>query len=123
MANDNLSGVILTSYLAKFIKSIKNRYWSYRIVFLPETIGAISYCKINENKMKQIDLGLVVTNVGGKGDFSYKQSYESDHFINKIVNELFKELKLKIKNILLILTVVMRDNTLLNFWNKYLFSF
>ena len=97
MANDNLSGVILTSYLAKFIKSIKNRYWSYRIVFLPETIGAISYCKINENKMKQIDLGLVVTNVGGKGDFSYKQSYESDHFINKIVNELFKELKLKNK--------------------------
>ena len=58
MANDNLSGVILTSYLAKFIKSIKNRYWSYRIVFLPETIGAISYCKINENKMKQIDLRL-----------------------------------------------------------------
>ena len=47
--------------------------------------------------MKQIDLGLVVTNVGGKGDFSYKQSYESDHFINKIVNELFKELKLKNK--------------------------
>ena len=48
MANDNLSGIILTTYLTKFIKSLKNRYWSYRIIFIPETIGAIAYCKLNE---------------------------------------------------------------------------
>ena len=67
MANDNLSGVILTAFLTKFIKSMKNRYWSYRIIFIPETIGAISYLNINEKLMKKINFGLVISNVGGKG--------------------------------------------------------
>ncbi len=97
MANDNLSGIILTSYLAKFIKSLKNRYWSYRIIFIPETIGAIGYCKINESKMKNIDFGLVISNVGGKGQFSYKQSYDNKHFLNNLVLETFKELNIKPK--------------------------
>ena len=55
MANDNLSGVILTALLAKYISSLKNRQWSYRIVYLPETIGAISYLNRNEKLMKKID--------------------------------------------------------------------
>ena len=97
MANDNLSGIILTSYLAKFIKSLKNRYWSYRIIFIPETIGAIGYCKINESKMKNIDFGLVISNVGGKGQFSYKKSYDSNHFLNNLVLETFSELNIKPK--------------------------
>ena len=97
MANDNLSGIILTTYLAKFIKGFKNRYWSYRIIFLPETIGAISYCKINENKMKNIDFGLVICNVGGKGNYGYKKSFDSNHFLNNAVENLFNELKINPK--------------------------
>ena len=50
MANDNLSGVLCTAFLAREIKKIKNLKWSYRIIFVPETIGAIAYCKINEKK-------------------------------------------------------------------------
>ena len=53
MANDNLSGVLCTAFLAREIKKIKNLKWSYRIIFVPETIGAIAYCKINEKKIKQ----------------------------------------------------------------------
>jgi aminopeptidase-like protein/CMP-N-acetylneuraminic acid synthetase len=97
MANDNLSGIILTTYLAKFIKGFKDRYWSYRIIFLPETIGAISYCKINEDKMKNIDFGLVICNVGGKGNYGYKKSYNNNHFLNKTVENVFNELKIKPK--------------------------
>ena len=91
MANDNLSGVILTTFLAKYISKIKNLNWSYRVVFVPETIGAISYCKLNEIRMKKISYGLVVTCVGGPGKFSFKQSWNKDHFINKITKKVLKK--------------------------------
>ena len=97
MANDNLSGIILTTYLCKYIQSLKNRYWSYRIVFLPETIGAIAYCKKNEKKIKNINFGLVICNVGGPGKFSFKESFNKNHFLNNIVKETFKDLKIKPK--------------------------
>ena len=82
MANDNLSGIIMTAFLAKFISSIKNRYWTYRIIFVPETIGAIAYLNKNEKKIKKIKFGLVVCNVGGKGKFSFKKSFQQEHFLN-----------------------------------------
>lgn len=97
MANDNLSGLIMTAYLAKFISSIKNRYWSYRIIFVPETIGAISYLNKNERKIKKIKFGLVVSNVGGKGNFSYKKSFQPSHFLNFLIKDIFKKERIKLK--------------------------
>ena len=97
MANDNLSGIILTTYLTQFIKSLKNRYWSYRIIFIPETIGAIAYCKLNEKKIKNVLLALMVNNVGGTGKISFKQSFDDDHFINTLINQVLNENKIKAK--------------------------
>lgn len=97
MANDNLSGIILTTYLSKFIKSLKNRYWSYRIIFIPETIGAIAYCKLNEKKVKNILFALIVNNVGGPGKISFKQSFDNNHFINILINQVLKENKIRAK--------------------------
>ena len=97
MANDNLSGVILTAFLAKFINSIKNRYWTYRIIFVPETIGALAYLNKNEKQMKKIKFGLVISNVGGKGKFSFKKSFQDDHFLNDLIKDIFKKEKIKLK--------------------------
>lgn len=97
MANDNLSGIILTTYLSKFIKSLKNRYWSYRIIFIPETIGAIAYCKLNEKKIKNILFALIVNNVGGPGQISFKQSFDNNHFVNVLINQVLKENKIRAK--------------------------
>jgi aminopeptidase-like protein len=97
MANDSLSGVILTAFLAKKIAAIKERKWSYRIIFVPETLGAVAYCALNENIMKKIDMGLVVTTVGGPGLLGYKQSWQSDHPINRLIEECFLDLKVKYK--------------------------
>jgi len=97
MANDNLSGVILTSLLVKYIKSINNLKWSYRIIFIPETIGAIAYLKKNQKKIKKIDFGINVSCVGGKGIFSYKETFNSDHFLNKIVKDIFVKKKIKFR--------------------------
>lgn len=91
MANDSLSGVLLTAFLARYIAGLKNRHWSYRIVFVPETIGAIAYCACNEAAMKAIDIGLVITTVGGPGKFGYKQSFDPLHPINAMIEDVLAE--------------------------------
>ena len=97
MANDNLSGIILTTYLTQFIQSLKNRYWSYRIIFIPETIGAIAYCKLNEKKIKNVLFALMVNNVGGPGKVSFKQSFDDSHFINNLINQVLNENQIRAK--------------------------
>jgi aminopeptidase-like protein len=94
MANDSLSGVILTAFLSKYLLENKNELErSYRIVFIPETIGAIAYLSNNEVAMKNIDSGFVVTTVGGNGKIGYKQSFDANHEINKIIEDVFIENK------------------------------
>ena len=96
MANDNLSGVILTSLLARFLFSKANLKWSYRLVFVPETIGAISYISKNKKVFNNINTGFNISCVGGKGMFSVKQSVDKDHYINDLVIEVLKN-KIKFK--------------------------
>lgn len=91
MANDSLSGVLLTAFLARELLARTDRHYSYRIAFVPETIGAIAYCARNETAMRQIDTGLVITTVGGPGKFGYKQSFDSSHAINRCIEDVFSE--------------------------------
>ena len=92
MANDSLSGVITTAFIAKELLKIQDTLeHSYRVVFVPETIGAIAYSSKNEKEMKSIDNGLVVTTCGGLGDFGYKQSWEEGNFINRMIEDVFNE--------------------------------
>mgnify|MGYP001158590692 CR=1 FL=1 len=91
MANDSLSGVLITAFLAKYIKDEIDNYWSYRIVFVPETIGAITYCYKNEKYIENIDIGLVVTTAGGPGNYGYKQSWDKNNYLNQLCENVFKE--------------------------------
>jgi len=91
MANDSLSGVLLSALLAKQLSEIKTRKWSYRFAFVPETIGAIAYMKLREDELHLIDTGLVLTTLGGGGDFGIKYSFEKGHWINRLISEVFKE--------------------------------
>ncbi len=91
MANDSLSGVLLTAFLARELLAREERKYTYRVVFVPETIGAIAYCALNEAAMKAIDLGLVITTAGGPGRFGYKQSFDASHAINAMIEEVFHD--------------------------------
>jgi len=91
LANDNLSGMVMTAFLARHLLNQFQPKRSYRFVWLPETIGAIAYCAMNEEAMSRIRSGLVVTSVGGPGPFGYKQSHDSSHSINTIIEEIFNE--------------------------------
>ncbi|PHS56342.1 MAG: hypothetical protein COB17_09415 [Sulfurimonas sp.] len=92
MANDSLSGVLTTAFIAQELLKIQDTLeHSYRIVFVPETIGAIAYTANNEYAMKNINNGLVITTCGGPGEFGYKQSWDENNFINSMVEDVFKE--------------------------------
>lgn len=90
MANDNLSGIVMTAFLAREMLNRPPSRHGYRIVWVPETIGAISYCAFNEAAMKKIRQGLVVTCVGGPGKFGYKQGFDPGHAINAAIEETFR---------------------------------
>lgn len=82
MANDNLSGVVLTTLLLRELQARKTRH-GYRFVFIPETIGAIAYLSHNESAMKALAGGYVATCCGGPGSFGYKESFRGDVIIDR----------------------------------------
>lgn len=91
MANDNLSGILVTAFVARELHKIQHQLeHSYRIVFAPETIGAITYCAHNENFIKKIDNALIVSTCGGSGKFGYKGSWADNSSINQMVEEVFR---------------------------------
>ena len=69
LANNELSGICLLSEISKYLKKL-NRNFSYRILFIPETIGAIAFIKQNFNQLKKNTLaGFITVCVGDKGNF------------------------------------------------------
>jgi aminopeptidase-like protein len=83
MCNDNLSGVALVTFLAKHLSEISLEY-SYRFLFIPETIGAIAWLSVNEKNISRIKCGLVVTCIGDSGNLTYKKSRQGDAEIDTI---------------------------------------
>ena len=73
LANDNCSGLALLAHLAHRISRTKTRY-SYRLLFAPGSIGALTWLSRNEDKVSRIKHGLVVSCVGDGGGPTYKKS-------------------------------------------------
>lgn len=89
MANDSLSGVGLLTEIAKVLKQ-KNNYYSYRFLFIPETIGSITWLAKNRNKVEKIKFGLVATCLGDPGSFTYKKSRQGIAEIDQIAEYVLK---------------------------------
>jgi aminopeptidase-like protein len=73
LANDNLSGLVVATALAASLAERKLRY-SYRFLFIPGTVGAITWLALNKELVEQVRHGLVLTCVGDAGGFHYKRS-------------------------------------------------
>ena len=98
MANNELSGPCLSIFLSNWINSKKRRY-SYRFLFLPETIGSISYIFHNLNKLKKnVISGMIVTCVGDEKNFSFLPSKNQNSILDKIIKEELIRNKISYKN-------------------------
>ena len=91
MANDNLSGSLVTAFLYKKIAGIQNRKYTYRFVFMPETIGAINYLYDHGEHLKtKLKAGYVVTCIGDEGAFTYKRSKRGDSLADRVAEHVLK---------------------------------
>jgi aminopeptidase-like protein len=89
LCNDNLSGIALLTYLARLLTDASLEY-SYRFLFIPGTIGSITWLARNEDKATRIRHGLVVACVGDPGKFHYKRSRRGDAEIDRAVLEVLR---------------------------------
>ena len=90
MANNELSGIALATFCAKWLKQI-DRYYSYRILFLPETIGSIFYISKNLKELKsKVVAGYVLTCIGDEGLHSLLESRDENSASNRVAKHVLK---------------------------------
>lgn len=89
LANDNLSGVSLLTFLARELQQTDRRF-SYRFLFIPGTIGSITWLALNEEKTRNISHGLVASLLGDPGGFTYKRSRRGNAVIDRAVEHVLR---------------------------------
>lgn len=90
LANDNLSGIAVVSQLAAHLATLPReaRAYSYRFLFIPGTIGSITWLSQNPAAPERIAHGLVAANLGDGGCFHYKRSFRGDAPIDRAVEHV-----------------------------------
>lgn len=89
LCNDNLSGIAVATYLARALARLDRRY-SYRFLFIPGTIGSITWLARNEEKAGRIRHGLVLAGVGDAGVLNYKRSRRGGAEIDRAVEHVLR---------------------------------
>jgi aminopeptidase-like protein len=84
LCNDNLSGMTVAARLGALLQNLSLRY-SYRFLWVPGTVGSITWLALNEAIVPRIKHGLVLSCVGDSGNFTYKRSRRGDAEIDRAV--------------------------------------
>jgi len=84
MANNELSGPLVTAFIYKELNTKKHRRYTYRLLFHPETIGIICYLSMHGNQLKEkLAAGYVLTCIGDPGKFTYKKSRQGNSLADR----------------------------------------
>jgi aminopeptidase-like protein len=84
LADDNLSGIAVSVFLAKELASLTERKHTFRFLFAPGTIGAISWLSQNRSTAQRIKHGLTLTCLGDDHPFTYKRTVAGDAEIDRV---------------------------------------
>ena len=95
MANHETSGISIATFITKFL-SDRNNNFSYRILFIPETVGAISYLKKNLKTLKKnFFAGFHLTCLGGTKEFSMVSTKYDNSYSDYAAKQILKQKKIK----------------------------
>lgn len=95
MANNELSGPLISTALSKKFSKVKNNF-GLRFIFVPETIGAIAYIKKNlKNLKRNIFAGYSITRIGDERAYSFLPTKYENTISDKAAKKAFKDLKIK----------------------------
>jgi aminopeptidase-like protein len=89
LANDNLSSIVVAAALAAMLRE-QDRHFSWRFIFAPGTVGAITWLARNREHTKNVRHGLVLAGIGDSGSFHYKKSRRGDAEIDRAVAHALK---------------------------------
>jgi aminopeptidase-like protein len=92
LANDNCSGIAVATALAQALATRASRRYGYRFVFVPGTIGSITWLARNEVGVDRIRHGLVLAGLGDASAFTYKKSRRGNAEIDRVVPRVLKDL-------------------------------
>ncbi len=91
MANNELSGPCVQTELIKYLKSLSHRRYTYRFVFIPETIGSITYLSRNLEALQQhVKAGFVLSCVGDNRTYSMVSTKYEDTLADRVLNNVLK---------------------------------
>jgi aminopeptidase-like protein len=89
LGNDNLSGIAVATFLARQLQTAP-RHLSYRFLFIPATIGSITWLALNEPRLARIKHGLVLANLGDRGHLTYKVSRRGDAAVDRAARNVLR---------------------------------
>lgn len=89
LCNDNLSGIAVATRLVQTLQHVSRKY-SYRFVFIPGTIGSITWLSQNRERAGLIRHGVVLTGVGDSGGVTYKRSRQGNAYIDRAMTHVLK---------------------------------